>query len=260
MDEGTRQLALEIARCPVIAAVLAGTASPCSDVVNFQNRDARNRWLAEPWSGHLERAPILFLSSNPNSGEPDEAIKAGDLVTSSDDEEILHSFDDAFEAGPWIGIYEGTHLRSADGAIGKHVAYWASCKRRASELLGRPAVPGCDYALTEVVHCGSQHEIGVRTAGAECVPRYLDRVMSVSPARVVVVVGSVARDIVRSTLPALSGDGGYMGPTEWSGRSRHVLFLPHPNARGVPKGVEAYLGGATGFDIRTIRDCLTAKS
>jgi hypothetical protein len=78
---------------------------------------------------------------------------------------------------PWIGITNGTHLRAADGTPGKYVAFWGSCKSRASELLGREAQPGIDHALTEVVHCGSQHEIGVVAAASECVPRYLDRVM-----------------------------------------------------------------------------------
>jgi hypothetical protein len=39
-----------------------------------------------------------------------------------------------------------------------------------------------------------------------------------------------------------AGDLRYTGPLDWAGRRRYVLFLPHPNARGVPKGVAAYLG------------------
>jgi hypothetical protein len=190
----------------------------------------------------MQQAPILFISSNPNSGDPYEPIAAGDLTTSSDDEAILHSLDDGFEPGPWIGIDDGVRLRAADGSIGKYVAYWGSCKSRASELLGRPAEPGRDYALTEVVHCGSQHETGVWTAASECVPRYLNRVMELSPAKAVFIVGAVARDIIRLTVPAVAGGDSIVGPVQWAGRSRHAPFLPHPNARGVPKGVAAFLG------------------
>ena len=37
----------------------------------------------------------------------------------------------------------------------KHVRYLAAIKTRASELLGRPAVPGVDYVNSEVVHCAN---------------------------------------------------------------------------------------------------------
>ena len=252
----SRRLALEIARCPVIAEVLGGAASPCHDVVMFQKRPASDRWVAEPWSGHLDQAPLLFLSSNPNSGDPQAPSTPGDLTAASADEEIWHSFDGAFDKGPWVGIEGGTHLRGADGLVGKYVSYWGSCKTRASELLGRPAVPGHDYALSEVVHCGSQHEIGVRAAATQCVARYLNRVMAISPATVVVVVGAVARDIVRASVPGLAPDQSCVGPIGWSGRERWVLMLPHPNARRVPKGVAAYLGSSAASDMAAMRQSM----
>jgi hypothetical protein len=242
MRTESRDLLLDIAHCPVIKAVLGGHASPCSEVIHFQTKPWGERWTAEPWSGHLDRAPLLFVSSNPSAGDPDEALAAGDLTMSSDEEDVVHTFEDAFEEGPWIGVHHGTHLRAADGKVGKFVAYWGSCRSRATEILGRAARPGLDYALTEVVHCGSQHEIGVWSAAAECVPRYLERVLRLSPATVIVVVGAVARDIVRSMVPATAGGGTSVGPILLAGRERHVLFLPHPNARGVPKGVGAALG------------------
>jgi hypothetical protein len=210
----------------------------------------------EPWSGHLELAPIMFVSSNPSSGDPSSPPSAGDLIASSDDDALIHTFDDAFEKGPWIGIHEGTHLRGADGAVGQYVAYWGSCKARASELLGRPASPGVDYVLTEVVHCGSQREMGVWPAAAECVPRYLERVLQLSPAVVVVVVGAVARAIVRRTVAQLRGDASYVWPVRWAGRDRHVIFLPHPNARGAPKGVSANLRERAESALLAIQDAI----
>jgi len=217
VEPESRRLALEIAHCPVIAAVLKGAPSPCREVIAFQNRPASERWVAEPWSGHLERAPIVFLSSNPSSGDPNEPLAPADLTESSDDEAILHAFEDAFDEGPWNGIHDGTHLRSTDGHVGKYVAYWGSCKARASELFGRLAMPGRDYALTEVVHCGSQSEIGVWPAAGECVRRYLERVLQLSPAVVVVVVGAVARDIVRSMVPQTAIGVTHVGPVTCGG-------------------------------------------
>jgi hypothetical protein len=251
-----RRLALEIAHCPVIDAVLGCAPSPCGDVINFQTRPAAHRWVAEPWSGHVDEAPILFLSSNPSSGDPAEPVAPGDLIASSDDDTVFHTFEDAFDEGSWIGIVDGTRLRTADGKLGKSVPYWRSCKARASELMGRPARPGRDYALTEVVHCGSQHEIGVWHAAGQCVPRYLDRVLRLSPAKVVIVVGAIARAIVRTMVPALATGRSVVGPVQWAGRTRYVLFLPHPNGRGVPKGVAAYLGQSASEDLRAIHQIL----
>jgi len=184
----------------------------------------------------------------------------GDLTASSDDAAIAHSFTDAFDDGQWIGIHDGTHLRAADGAVGDYVAYWGSCKARASELLGRPTRPGIDYALTEVVHCGSRHETGVRAAAAECVTRYLERVLGLSPAAVVVVVGSVARDICRAMVPGLAVSSHLAGPLRWAGRDRRILFLPHPNARGVPKGVAAFLGADATTILAPIHEALAKLS
>jgi hypothetical protein len=182
------------------------------------------------------------------------------LTVSSNDDAITHSFSDAFDSGPWIGIHEGTHLRAADGSVGKYVSYWGSCKSRASELLGRPAVPGDDYALSEVVHCGSQHEIGVWSASSVCVPRYLQRVLALSPAVAVLIVGSVARGIARTLVPQLAAESHYVGPFSWSGRNRYVLFLPHPNARRVPKGIASFLGSDADPIMTSLRSAIATFS
>jgi hypothetical protein len=256
MRDDAGRLALEIVRCPVVDAVLRGIDSSCRDIVLFQKGSVAKRWVPEPWSGHLDEAPILFLSSNPSSGSPGEEPAAEDITAASDDETILHTYTDAFEPGAWMGIHEGAYLRGADGRVGKFVAYWGSCKSRASEILQRPATPGRDYALTEVVHCGSKNEWGVRPAAVECVPRYLDRLLRLSPAVVVIVIGAVARDIVRSMVPRAATGATYVGPIEWAGKDRHVVFLPHPNARRVPKGVAANLGDQAAPALASIRAAL----
>jgi hypothetical protein len=80
---------------------------------------------------------------------------------------------------------------------------------------------------------------------------------------VVVVVGAVARGITRPLVPTLTSDTPYVGPIAWAGTERHVLFLPHPNARGVPKGVEAYLRERSDPALAALRGALaqaTAES
>ena len=50
----------------------------------------------------------------------------------------------------------------------KPIRYWLWARARARELLLREALPGVDYAMTEVLDCGTQHEVGVTDALATC--------------------------------------------------------------------------------------------
>jgi len=248
-------LALEIARCPIVQAVLAGDArgASCRAVVEFQkDRPVGNRWVPEPWSGHLSEAQVLFLSSNPGAGDPEDDTAPGEVVASRDDDYILHSFEDAYDDGPWPGIHDGTRLRSPDGKPGKYIRYWGWCQSIAEELFGREVRPGHDYALTEMVHCGTQHEIGVWDAAQECVPRYLERVLAASAAPVVLVVGAVARDILSSQHPGLAPGVDHLAKGDVGGRPRLIAYIPHPSAFG-GKTLAARIG--TG-PLQTLRDAL----
>ncbi len=98
-------------------------------------------------------------------------------------------------------------------------------------MLERDVEPGTDYALTEVVHCKSKSEIGVREAEDFCASRYFSRIVSVSGARIIVVLGKPARKVFETEL-GFPKEGIMHGPTRLSGRERIVTFLPHPNARG----------------------------
>ena len=113
--------------------------------------------------------------------------------------------------------------------------------RIAHELLTRSPRPGHDYALTELVHCGSQNEIGVWDAIATCVPRYFERVMAASPALVIIVVGAVARDIVRTIHPDLAPSVQKVTKGVLGSRDRHLAFLPHPSGFG-PKTAVSTIG------------------
>src|SRR5438876_620822 len=68
----------EIAHCPVVESCASGGSQhhPCAEVVLHQWRSVSDaervrRWkrehhVPEPWVGHIETAPLLFLSSNPS--------------------------------------------------------------------------------------------------------------------------------------------------------------------------------------------------
>jgi len=65
-----RRLAVDIFRCEVLEAVLRGETSPCREVVVWQGGTREGRWyVPEPWAGHIGSARLLFVSSNPSSGD-----------------------------------------------------------------------------------------------------------------------------------------------------------------------------------------------
>lgn len=131
------------------------------------------------------------------------------------------------------------YLLDVNGERHAAVSFWASVRARAEEILGRPPVPGMDYALTEVVHCGSRQEHKVERALDQCLVRYLEPVLSISSARVVVVLGSHAASAFPD-LPA-NPEFGLIGAFRLGRRERLVLRLPHPNRIGPPKTVSAYV-------------------
>jgi hypothetical protein len=96
------------------------------------------------------------------------------------------------------------------------------------------------YVTTEVVHCGTRQETAVWEAQEQCVDRSLSRVLSLSPERVVVVFGALAAYALREHLDQAARYGLH-GPVRLADADRWLLNLPHPNSRGVPKTINAYV-------------------
>lgn len=232
LSGSSRELALEIVRCPVLEQCIAdgGDALPCHQVAAGPGGPHEVRWFPEPWVGHLTQAPLLFVSSNPGGGgapitDPDE------LSVASSDDDILDWADGAFDDGQTPGVADGAYLVNAHGRRGTWVPYWGWALRCAGEILPQPLIPGRGYALTEVVHCGTPKEDGVWEALQTCTSRYLERVLSASPARVLVVVGAIARYAFEQHL-GLSAESHLLGPLEVAGRQRLLVVVPHPSSWG----------------------------
>lgn len=129
---------------------------------------------------------------------------------------------------------EGNKSLLQDGTYSKVSRFWSTVAKMAEDLVGSEVRPGFDYALTEVVHCKSEGEQGVKQSLPECSKRYLDRVLAASGARVLVVLGKKARKAMLDRLELANKNdqnGALVGPGNFYGRERLILFMPHPNAR-----------------------------
>src|SRR5258706_12139153 len=192
MDTATRELLLEIARCPIANDIVCNNdhTSSCVGIVRSQEDKSgileRDRFQAPtPWIGHLEVAPILFLSSNPSINDQEEAALSWSENWQAD--RIVDYFDNLF-SDEWtdkkrLRMRKKPEYQLEDeyGKRNEWVRFWASVRRRACELLERPIEtvrPGWDYALIEAVRCKSKHEIGVKDAASTCLNRYLIRTLT----------------------------------------------------------------------------------
>lgn len=232
----TQQLLMEIYNCPIAASIRAGQPGPrqkCEKIVLAQTGMIFQP--PEPWSGQIDKAPILFLSSNPSISEEEMYPNP-----SWETERITEFFQNRFDSpSGWVDSHLCALKR--DGARTGWVRYWAAARARVSELLGKPKAEikvGVDFALTEVVHCKSRGQEGVFEALDFCSESFLDRVLSMSAAHVIVVYGDHAKravhgrygfGITRQSWPE------QLAQFHIGGRSRVLVFLPAPNARKVPK-------------------------
>jgi hypothetical protein len=237
-----RPLLIKIAGCGNVERCLTSRdrSHPCSEVVleqwptnSFEERVGlwpERHQLPEPWLGHLESAPILFVSSNPSLSMPSEGYTRANAndrhVTASwSDEQIDASYTTAFETA----IKDGVRMLKRDGTVGPVVRYWQAVCEQAEMILGREPIPGQDYALTEAVHCKSASERGVGSALDTCADLYLRDVLALSPARLVVIVGRPSRMAFRR-LFAYADDVLLSEPMEIAGLERRVAFIAGPRA------------------------------
>lgn len=260
-SDSVRQL-LAIARCPVMETCLDRETSthPCAAIAHFQweSIDPRiriARWrqahqLPEPWVGHLDKAPILFVSSNPSirgqiTPEGLAAPTRDGITWDAPDDEIVDRSENAFDK------YMVDGVRSIGAK--RPTRYWSSIKRRAQELIpGRPVRSGHDYALTEVVRCKSRSEVGVADAAPTCIERHLTPTIELSAARVIVGIGAHARRALIRRFQLTSSVGVQRAVV--GERERLVVFLPHPSSFG---GSKSFAGNLEPDDLELLQRRVT---
>lgn len=211
-------LLLRIARCPnVQKCITASTGNhPCREIVTNQNCRYEDSHVPEPWNGNIATAPILFVSSNP-SIDSQEVYP----LFSWSDEDIVDYFNNRF-SGRWVRVKNNRfYPRRHDGSYARASNYWGKVRNHAEVLLQRNVQAGVDYAITEVVHCKSVEETGVKSALAECA-KYLPEVIAVSGSAVVVVLGTKAHSHVRQILGTVTNQSRF---AEIQGR--YWIFVDH---------------------------------
>ena len=251
-SSNARNLALQIARCPLISIALGDTTHPCHDVVAVQTGPEDERQVPEAWAGSLETARVLFISSNPSISEPTNPTRPGTAeayprASDSDGgivEFITRRFDPDVLPAPHV---RNNGHRQIDGSYAPATKFWSAIQARAVELLGPGAEPFRDYAMTEVVHCKSKGEVGVKKAATTCADLYLERVVALSPADVVVIVGAHAHERLATSLGL--PERPYAVERLIGGRQRLVVYLPHPSAFG-----KKTFGGVHPTALGTIRE------
>ena len=264
------QLAKEISNCPLIDLALHDSAHPCNKIVTLQSGDTSNssdRQRPEPWMGNLGNSQVLFISSNPSIN--DEVIpfrenfptfswsleEAGRFFTNRIGEHVTfnHSSLPNFITRSMDGQYRNGLKRPL---VPQYT--WKKIHDRAVELLGVTADPSQNYALTEIVHCKSRDEEGVKQSSTVCVDTWMGKILDLSPAKVLVIVGGQVRGTLSKAklgLPETFGAGANytrMTTQERSlrdiqlvqdgARNRLVLFNYHPAARQFPRKFHVIYG------------------
>ncbi len=249
MRSTSKSLLHRIAACPYVTSCLnSAVQHPCRTIVESQKRTTTTDFhVPEPWSGHIERAPLLFVSSNPSIDELEFYPTMASIQ-----EELADFFVHRFGGGRREWVRDGLYPLHRDGTFRPEwVRFWASVRARARELLGPSVVEGRDYVMTEIVHCKSRGEEGVLEAEEFCADQYLERILESAAAHVVVALGGVAKRQIRRVFPLLRNSR-VAGPLAISSRERWFVFLPHPNQRGPKKSFAANLGESELWRLQSI--------
>lgn len=212
---------------------------PCKEIIHVQDQDFEEFQGPEPWNGHIDTAPLLFIGPNPSISQTE---RYPDRNWGKND--IKGFFEDRFD-GNWSWKFK---CLQKDGSYpSQPVRFWVSVRARTAELFGKDKdqiIPGLDFALTEVVHCKSRNSIGVKAALEFCSNKFLYEVLSQSVARVVLLMGDEAAKGFRKVFhKELLGHEvkRMIGPIDIFGRKRYIVFLPHPNQKGKLKTLEKNL-------------------
>jgi hypothetical protein len=200
-------LALAISSCAQVNCALNDPKHPCSKVVNWQadkwkyaNPTVEGSPLHRPeaWTGDLEKAPMVFVASNPSFDGSENFPNWQSSWSETDIAQFgAHRFEVDRHAS--FGATDGPTLKNTDRVVQidgnlsmKQVKHWQWVRGFAATVLGKAVDQTSavnDYVMTELVHCKSPNEQGVVEALNTCKEKWFDEIMALSPAKLIFVAG-----------------------------------------------------------------------
>jgi hypothetical protein len=240
MESSEENLAGRISSCPSVQIAINNKNHPCHKVVNEQTKliDIEiKRQRPEPWMGGLAKANLLFVSSNPSINE--DPYPLGEVFptyewTESESAEFFTKRCDPNEKDVKVTFGKQGHPNFLtlcyDGQYRSGVANprrpqptWKNTHDRAVELIGTNAHPHHDYAITEIVHCKSKDAKGVAESSQYCIDQWMEPIFQISPAPVVILLGSKVRDFYAiPQLGAVDEFGSFQGYGKLSQKERSL--------------------------------------
>lgn len=221
------ELLLAITRCPELGKARNDAGHPCNRVVCSQKPDDYH--VPEPWQGHIETAPILFISLNPGYGANQVFPTPSWSDADTKDFFIRRFSDDA----KWTSRSNGKGIRllvkDGNGNEGYYERADMFCgwiRERAKELLLRQPVPSKDYVMTSAVHCKSSTWDGGDHTVRHCTKLWLQSIMELSAAKVVVTISDPTWNACADAWGLQRGRI-VQFDVPIAGRQRAVLKLPH---------------------------------
>jgi uracil-DNA glycosylase len=243
ISQQAQDLLLKIARCDNFSAYKKDTKinSSCKEILSCQSAKLTvDRQLPVPWVGDIEKAPIIFISSNP-------ALKENECVAldSWPDKDIIDIHVNAFE--PNTNIHwtkDGNKIRKypLDPEDYLNVPFWTYIWKTTGEILGIDAqkvIPGRSSVLSEIVHCKSNNQFGVNGAKKVCMDKYLEPMLYLSSASIIVLLGAHSTEIISERYglniilaTKIHSTETHIAEREIAGRRRLIVALPHNNYHG----------------------------
>lgn len=235
LSKEERDLLWRIASCGQISEALKSESHPCRGVVDSQRpRTGLDLQVPEGWAGNLGAARVVFVSSNPSISEGPSELAERYPTRRCSEEEVVQflgrRFDQTLDP-PHVNA-ELRH-RQNNGEFAPHpTRFWVGVKALAVELLGGEADPARNYVMTEVVHCKSKKELGVDAAVETCGTRYLNEILRLCPAKVVIVVGTKAQRRMARVVPEIAAEDqrNYIITARLGDHERTIAFVWHPTS------------------------------
>ena len=242
MDK-VEQLLLDICKCPNVTFAMQDKNHPCHSVVSVQNNSNKFQ-VPEPWTGNLGHSKLLIIASNPSIDES-EAYPTDEW----EDAWIIDFFNNRFDED-YGWTQKGLHVLQKDriNFAKRVVRYWAEVRKQSDRIYGHETKPGIDYTLTEIVHCKSRSRIGVRDAASKCAEQWLERIIRSSPAKVLLVLGEDAGEMLGEFLGL---DESYISHRylDYAGAHRWILFVPAPGS-SKPRKIDGILSEDELLELR----------